>query len=334
MKSLQVRQYLSGPLDLSVSTQPDPIPGPSDYLISIRATACNFFDLLQIRGKYQHQPTLPWIAGSEFSGIVLSAPPSALYPAGTRVFGAAQGGFATKVCAREESLRPVPEGWSYKDAAGLFVTAPTSYAALVTRAKVQKGDTVLVHAGAGGVGLAAIQISKALGARVIATAGTEEKRAVCRAYGADEVVDYGGADWVAEVNRLTDGRGVDVVYDPVGLVNKSLSCCAWNARVLVVGFAGGKIEEVKVNRVLLKNVSVVGIHWGLYAKREPEVVEETWRGIFKMIKEGKFKGTVWDGGKELRGLENVGKALQALGARKTWGKVVLEVEEEGKESKL
>ncbi|KAA8909519.1 NADPH2:quinone reductase [Sphaerosporella brunnea] len=335
MKALQVTAYLPGPSALQVSTQPDPVPTADQYLISIRATACNFFDLLQIRGKYQHQPPLPWIAGSEFSGVVISAPKSTvrpLFPVGTRVFGAAQGGFATKVCAKEESLRPVPEGWSFKDAAGLFVTAPTSYAALVTRAKVQRGEWVLVHAGAGGVGLAAIQIAKGLGAKVVASASTEEKLEVCRRFGADAVVDYSRDGWVKEVNTLTGGQGVDVVYDPVGLVAKSLSCCNWNARVLVVGFAGGRIEEVKLNRVLLKNVSVVGIHWGLYATREPETVTTTWEGIFELVRKGQFKGTVFDG-ETFKGLKEVGRALQWLEGRRTWGKVVVEVDDEDEEKK-
>lgn len=333
MKALQVAAYLPGPSALTVTTQPDPIPSPTQYLISIRASACNFFDLLQIRGKYQHQPPLPWIAGSEFSGIVLAAPKNAKYPVGSSVFGASQGGFATKVCAEEQSIRPVPKGWSHTDAAGLFVTAPTSYAGLVTRAGLKAGETVLVHAGAGGVGLAAIQVGKALGARVIASASTAEKREVCLAYGADAVVDYSDDGWVGKVNELTAGKGVDVVYDPVGLVAKSLSCCAWNARVVVVGFAGGSIEALKTNRVLLKNVSIVGLHWGMYAKNEPAVVGETWDGIFELVKQGKFRGTVFDG-KVFRGLGSVGEALEWLGSRKTWGKVVVEVGEEEERARL
>lgn len=165
------------------------------------------------------------------------------------MFGASQGAFATKICVEENNIRRIPEGWSFRDAAGLFVTAPTSYAALVTRAGVRAGETVLVHAGAGGVGLAAIQIAKALGARVLASAGSEEKRRVCVDFGADGTVDYTRPDWVERVNELTGGRGADVVFDPVGLVGRSLSCTARNGRVLVVGFAGGRIEEVKMNRV-------------------------------------------------------------------------------------
>jgi len=227
----------------------------------------------------------------------------------------------------EAALKPVPEGWGFKDAAGLFVTASTSYAALVTRAQVKAGEWVLVHAGAGGVGLAAIQIAKALGAKVIASASTAEKRDVCTRFGADATVDYSDDGWVKEVIRLTAGRGVDVVYDPVGLVEKSLSACNWNARVLVVGFAGGRIEKMRTNRVLLKNVSVVGIYWGMYAKKEPETVPKTWDGIFKLVKEGKFKGTVFDG-EVFKGLKEVGRALEWLEGRKAWGKVVVEIDDD------
>ncbi|TGZ76618.1 NAD(P)-binding protein [Ascodesmis nigricans] len=332
MKGLLVEKYLSGPLDLHPTPLPLPIPSPTQYLIHIHATACNFFDLLQIAGRYQHQPPLPWVAGSEFSGTVLTSPPNAKYPPGTRVFGAAQGGYATHVCAEEEKLRQVPDGWSFVDAAGLFVTAPTSYAGLVVRAGVKKGETVLVHAGAGGVGLAAIQIAKALGARVIASAGSAEKRQVCVDFGADEVIDYSDGEWWKTVLALTGGKGVDVVYDPVGLVDKSLKCVAWNARVLVIGFAAGSIESVKVNRVLLKNCSIVGLHYGMYAKYEPHVVEEVWAGLFSLIAAGKFRPTIWSGGKDYKnGLADVGRALEALGSRKTWGKVVLEVKDEEEE---
>jgi NADPH2:quinone reductase len=149
-----------GPSDLHVTALPDPTPSPNQYLIAIHATATNFFDLLQIRGKYQHQPPLPWISGSEFSGTVISSPSSSSspkYKPGDRVFGASQGGYATKICALEAALKPVPADWSFVEAAGLFVTAPTSYSALVNRAGIKKGDYVLVHAAAGGVGLAAVQ---------------------------------------------------------------------------------------------------------------------------------------------------------------------------------
>lgn len=336
MRAIQVKSYVSGPQDLTVTTIPDPTPSQDHYLIAIHATAANFFDLLQIRGRYQHQPPLPWISGSEFAGTVLSTPSSNPNPAfqkGEKVFGAAQGGYSTRVCALEAQLRPVPKGWSFVDAAGLMVTAPTSYAALVTRAGVKKGDYVLVHAAAGGVGLAAVQVAKAFGAIVIATAGSKRKLEVAKGYGADFGVDYNKPKWEDEVKRLTPkGRGVDIVFDPVGMVNSSLRCTAWNGRIVVIGFAAGDIEKVAMNRVLLKNVSVVGLHWGMYAKEEVETVEEVWRGLYRLMEEGKFRSTVFND-RSFCGLEDVGGALGMLGKRETWGKVVVEVPEEEK-SKL
>ncbi|EMC99099.1 hypothetical protein BAUCODRAFT_22388 [Baudoinia panamericana UAMH 10762] len=326
MRGIQVKQYVSGPLDLAVSDLPEPTPGPDQYTIAIHATATNFFDLLQIRGKYQHQPPLPWISGSEFSGVILAVPSSGKsrkFKVGDKVFGAAQGGYATKVCAREEQLRPVPKGWSCFEAAGLFVTMPTSYAGLVTRCNLKAGDWVLVHAAAGGVGLAAVQIAKALGATVIATAGTAHKLSIAKRFGADYTVDYRDDSWPLRVKELTPNkRGVDIVYDPVGLIDKSTKCIAWNGRLLVIGFAGGPIEKMATNKILLKNISVVGLHWGAYALNEPQKIGEVWDDLFKLFESRKVVGTNYTD-REYVGLETVPEALKALGERDTWGKVVV-----------
>lgn len=227
----------------------------------------------------------------------------------------------------------MPKGWGSLEAAGLMVTAPTAYAALVTRAGVQVGDVVLVHAAAGGVGLAAVQVAKAFGAIVIATAGSKRKLEVAKAYGADYGVDYNEKGWENVVKGLTPGeKGVDIVFDPVGMVETSLKCTRWNGRIVVIGFAAGQIEKVAMNRVLLKNVSLVGLHWGMYAKEETETVEVVWRGLERLMAEGKFRGTVYTD-REFVGLEMVGEALGMLGRRETWGKVVVKVPQEG-ESKL
>ncbi|KAL8820263.1 MAG: hypothetical protein Q9223_001495 [Gallowayella weberi] len=328
MHAIQVKSYVKGPEDLVVTTLPDPVPSPDTYLIAIHAAATNFFDLLQIRGKYQHQPPLPWIAGAEFAGVVVSTPSSKAAPKfreGDRVFGSSQGGYATKVCAREESLMPVPPGWGFLEAAGLMVTAPTSYAALVLRAKVKRGDCVLVHAAAGGVGLAAVQVAKAFGATVIATAGSQRKLEVAKEFGADYTIDYNREGWAEEVRKLTaKGKGVDIVFDPVGMVNASLKCTAWGGRIVIIGFTSGNIEKVAMNKVLLKNKSLVGLHWGTYSKEEPATVEKVWEGLFQLMKQGKFNATVYRD-RELHGLERVGEALGMLGRRETWGKVVVSV---------
>ncbi|KAJ5233447.1 uncharacterized protein N7469_005213 [Penicillium citrinum] len=337
MRAIQVSEYVKGPLDLKIAEVPTPSPSPDKYLIQIHSAGTNFFDILQIQGKYQHQPPLPWIGGAEFAGTVVAVPTAATeaskakFKVGDRVFGATQGAYATHVLASETTLLPVPSGWSFEDAAGLFVTAPTSYGGLVHRANVKSGDWVLVHAAAGGVGLAAVQIAKAMGAVVIATAGTERKREIAKEFGADYVVDYSDKAWPEIVKKLCaekrvgNGKaGVDIVYDPVGMIEASLKCVAWNARLLVIGFAAGKIEKVALNRVLLKNVSIVGLHWGQYAKFETETVGSVWKGIFDLVAQGKFRGTAFKD-ESFVGLESVPKALQALGGRETWGKVVVNV---------
>jgi len=337
MRGIQVKEYVSGPLDLKVTDLPDPAPAQDQYTVRIHSTATNFFDLLQIRGKYQHQPTLPWISGSEFSGVITAVPTkssgSSKYAVGDKVFGAAQGGYAELVCAKEEQLKPVPRGWSFFEAAGLFVTMPTSYAGLVTRANIKAGDWVLVHAAAGGVGLAAVQIAKAFGATVVATAGTEHKLKVAKKFGADHCINYKDEDWPMQVKNLTPGKkGVDIVYDPVGLIDKSTKCIAWNGRLVVIGFVGGTIEKVAMNKLLLKNIAVIGLHWGAYAYNEPEAQQVVWDGLFELMEAKKIRGTNYED-KEYVGLEKVGEALQALGARDTWGKVVVKVPQEG-QSKL
>lgn len=282
----------------------------------------------------------------EFAGTILSTPTASRNPkfaVGDRVFGAAQGAYATHTLAAESALLPVPDGWSFEDAAGLFVTAPTSYGGLVHRANVKSGDWVLVHAAAGGVGLAAVQIAKAMGATVIATAGTERKRQIAQSFGADFTVDYRDPKWpdivktLCSENRTGNGKvGVDIVYDPVGMIEQSLKCVAWDARLLIIGFAAGKIERVALNRVLLKNVSLVGLHWGQYANFEKETVGVVWNGIFDLIRQGKFRGITFKD-TSFAGLEAVPKALQALGSRETWGKVVVQIaadNEETRSSKL
>ncbi|KAL8695104.1 MAG: hypothetical protein Q9218_000382 [Villophora microphyllina] len=336
MRAIQVEEYVKGPQDLTVTDLPDLTPSPDTYVIAIHAAATNFFDLLQIRGKYQHQPPLPWIAGAEFAGVVLSIPSSkktTRFKKGDRVFGSSQGGYAMQVCANEESLMPVPPGWGFLEAAGLMVTAPTGYAALVLEARVRKGEWVLVHAAAGGVGLAAVQIAKAFGATVIATVGSNRKLEVAKEFGADYTIDYNKEGWTEEVKKLTpNGRGVDVVFDPVGMVNMSLKCTAWGGRIVIVGFAAGNIEKVAMNRVLLRNISLLGLHWGSYTKEAPELVGKVWEGLFLLIKEEKFKGTVYTD-REFRGLGTVSRALGMLERRETWGKAVVSVPQVA-ESKL
>lgn len=246
--------------------------------------------------------------------------------------GSAQGSYATQICAREEQLRPVPNGFGFVEGASLFSTMATSYCGLVTRAKIQPGEWVLVHAAAGGVGLAAVQIAKAFGATVIATAGTQHKLDVAKRFGADYGVNYSEEkEWWTKVQELTPNkRGVDIVYDPVGLIDKSMKCINFSGRLIVVGFVSGTWENIATNRILLKNIAVMGLHWGAYSKFEPEEITRVWDGLFDLFNKGKIRGAIYDE-KEYVGLESVPDALKALGGRETWGKVVVKVPQEGDE---
>lgn len=321
MRAIQITERVDSPSKLWPSDIAQPRPSSEQVRVQIHAAAANFFDGLQIRGRYQVKPKLPYVLGAEFAGQITEVGTQVKrWKVGDRVFGSAQGSFAQYVCAEEGMCLPVPSGWSYEAACGLFVTAPTSYCGLVTRANVQRGETVLVHAAAGGVSLAAVQIAKACGARIIATASTPEKLHIAARYGADHVVNYREEDWVAQVNAL---GGADVIYDPVGEIEKDMRVVKWNGRILVIGFAGGNIPNPPLNRVLLKNCSIVGVHWGAYSKNEKEMIPVIWRTLFELIAQGKFRPTTY---KVLYGLSDVGKALDALESRRTWGKVTIKID--------
>ncbi|KAF8739812.1 NAD-P-binding protein, partial [Rhizoctonia solani] len=315
-------------------------------------SALNFFDILQAQGKYQNQPPFPFVLGAEFAGTIATSSPipkGCPFKRGDRVFGSGQGAYAERVAAKWQNLHPIPNGFSFEQAAGLFVTWPTrcviigdssqhfssrlSYEALVGRAQLQPGEWCLVHAAAGGVGLAAVQIAKALGAKVIATAGTQDKLKVCKTFGgADEVLDYTKSGWQKEVLKLTNGKGVDVIYDPVGLIKDSLKCIAWKGRALVVGFAAGEIEKLPLNLVLLKNISIVGVHWGAYMKNDIGHVPSVWKALFQLFESGKVKPVVFS--EVYQGLEQVSVGLEALEQRKTWGKAIVQIKPGPKIAKL
>lgn len=334
MRGIQVSEYVQSLTQLTVHDLPDPSTKDDEYLIEIGAAAMNYFDLLQIAGKYQNQPALPWISGSEFSGVVIAIPRllsgnrKPKFQIGDQVFGGCQGAYANKIAVKEEFLKSVPEGWSFVESAGLSITAPTSYCALVTQANTKPGEYVLIHGAAGGVGLAAIQIAKAIGATVISTAGTQHKLDIARAFGADHTINYTDSTWPDQVKRLTPGsRGVDVVFDPVGMIDASTKCSRWKARLLVIGFAAGSIEKLALNKVLLKNISIVGLHWGAYSIHEPDCIDDVWQGIFGLIHAGKLRPTVFSD-KKYVGLESIPEALKELESRRSWGKVVVSIPHE------
>ncbi|KAJ2706038.1 hypothetical protein FB645_001901 [Coemansia sp. IMI 203386] len=322
MRAIVVKNWLKSPSDMEVKDIPVPAPKKNELLIKVDSVGANFFDILLVQGKYQIKPQFPFTPGAEFSGTVVRTPETSRFKTGDRVFGSnPTGAYAEYIVVPEPQCFHIPSTLSFEQAAGLYITYPTSYAALVLRAKVVPGDWVLVHAAAGGVGIAAVQIAKTLGARVIAAVGSEGKFDIVQAQGADHCVNYREANWTSRVMEITNGKGVNVVYDPVGLVEKSLKCVAWNARVVVVGFAAGSIEKIAANRILLKNVAVTGVHWGAYAKNEPERIPEVWEALFKMAEEGKINPVVYE--PVFYGLENAKLALKAIANRETYGKVIV-----------
>lgn len=291
---------------------PIPVAGPGQVVIEVKAAALNFFDILQIQGKYQVKPAFPFTPGAEVAGIDVAT--------GNRVLAIVQqGGFAEYAVADE--VFAIPGGFDFHQAAAFPVVYQTGYFALVTRAQLQPGECLLVHAGASGVGMAAIQIGKAIGANVIATASTEEKREFARSQGADTVLDYSSPSWVDAVKDLTRGRGVDVVYDPVGgdIFDQSTKCIASEGRLLVVGFASGRIPEMAANRALLKNISMVGVFWGGYVKQHPGYAAECHNALASMAEAGKLSPQV----PKTYPLDAAPQALRDLANRKILGKTVL-----------
>jgi NADPH2:quinone reductase len=314
---------LMAPGSLRVKEVDTPAITEGGIRIRVSAAGCNFSDILMLEGGYQVKPELPFIPGGEVAGVVMEFGSGVTgFSIGDRVLSrCALGGYAEEVVAPALTTYRMPDAMSFQAGAALPTVYPTSYAALVLRAPVMRGETLLVHAAAGGVGLSAVQIGKALGARVIATAGNAEKLEVARAAGADVMIDYQKTDFVERVMEETDGRGADVIYDSVGgeTTDRSLKCIAWNGRLLVIGFAGGKIPEIKLNRVMLKNISIVGLHWSAYPEREPARIDDCFEGLFEMAARGEIDPLV----SASYALEEAGIALEALAGRKTIGKIVL-----------
>ena len=312
------------PNELAVREHPEPKVESGTLGIEVRAAGCNFFDILLVRGQYQMKPPFPFVPGAELAGTVTAVGDGVEgYRVGDSVLaGVPLGAFAERAVVPARAAWKMPAGMSFEDGAALPIVYPTSYAGLVFRANLRAGENLLVHAAAGGVGIAAVQIGKALGARVIATAGGADKLAVARAAGADATIDYRAEDWVERVKQETGGRGADVIYDSVGgdVFDGSMKCIAWNGRLLVIGFAGGRIPEVKANRILLKNIAVVGLHWGAFAFNEPERIPETFAALFALYAEGKVKPVIYP---ERYTLAQLPAALEALGARRTYGKVIV-----------
>jgi len=304
---------------------------PADGMVRIRlrASAINYFDSLMIAGQYQTKPDLPFVPGSEVSGEVISAPTGSGFQAGDRVMalmdnqGLTRGGYAEVADAAPGSVAPMPAKMGFDEAAAFTLIFQTGWFGLHRRANLKAGETLLVHAGAGGVGSAAIQLGKAAGAIVIATAGSDEKVEVCRELGADHAINYKTQDFVEEVKKITGGRGADVVYDPVGgdVYDRSTKCIAFEGRIVIVGFTSGRIPQAATNHVLVKNYSVVGLHWGLYSKRAPELIPLATKALFELYEAGKIKPYV----STRLPLSEAPRALTSVAGGKSTGKVILTV---------
>lgn len=322
MKAMVVRAWRE-PSAMEYADVPSPEPRAGEVLIDVRAVGCNFPDILMCQGKYQVKPPLPFSPGHELAGVVraVGAGVKDVAP-GQRVLALLRwGAYAEQAVVPRSHVYRIPDRMSFEEAAAFGVVYQSSWCALVPRGRLARGEQLLVHAAAGGVGLAAVQIGKALGARVLATAGSPEKLEVARVHGADVVIDYRREDWIERVKAETGGRGADVVFDPVGgdVFDGSLRCLAWEGRILVVGFAGGRIADVATNRVLLKNIDVVGVHWGPYRERSPALVDDWMNRLFALYEGGKLRPVVW----RTFPLRDAAQALAAIGSRESHGKVVL-----------
>jgi NADPH2:quinone reductase len=325
MKAWQVYQ-LGEPRDaLRLAEVPDPEPGPGQVLVRVLGAAANFPDVLMCQGSYQVRPPLPFTPGVELCGEVVTAGPGVTGIAvGDRVIGGPTlpfGAYAELALMDADAILPAPEGLDDAEAAAFFITYQTGWFGLHRRARLAAGETLLVQAAAGGVGSGAVQLGKAAGARVIGVVGGERKAEVARALGADVVVDRHSQDFVQVVKEVTDGRGADVVYDSVGgeAYARSTKCVAFEGRILVVGFASGQIPSATLNHALVKNYSIVGLHWGLYRTKEPQAIGECHRQLTKLVADGAIRPLV----SERLGLDDVPGALDKLAHGDTVGRIVI-----------
>ncbi|MCX2887454.1 MULTISPECIES: NADPH:quinone oxidoreductase family protein [unclassified Pseudomonas] len=300
-----------------------PLPKKNEILLDVQAAGVNFPDTLIIEGKYQFQPPLPFSPGGEAAGVVAAVGEKAgAFKVGDRVMAlTGWGAFAEQVAVPFYNVLPVPTSMDFTTAAAFGMTYGTSMHALRQRGQLQAGETLLVLGASGGVGLAAVEIGKAMGARVIAAASNAEKLAVAKAAGADELIDYSQASLREEIKRLTGGQGVDVIYDPVGgeLFEQAVRGLAWNGRLLVVGFASGTIPQLAANLVLLKGAAVLGVFWGAFAQRQPEDNAANFKQLFAWHAEGKLKPLV----SQTYPLAEAGAAIEKLGQRQAVGKLVV-----------
>ena len=324
MKALLCKQF-GPPETLVLEDVPSPKPGAGEVVVSIKAASVNFPDVLIIQNKYQFKPPLPFSPGSELSGVVkeVGAGVTNVKPGDKVIAVTTFGAFAEEVKTEAGRLLPMPEGMSFEEAASFVLTYGTTDHALRDRGQLKAGESLLVLGAAGGVGVAAIEVGKALGAHVIACASSDEKLEVCRQHGADETINYSAEDLRERIKALTGGKGVDVIYDPVGgpYAEPAFRSIAWRGRHLVIGFAAGEIPKLPLNLALLKGASVVGVFWGDFTRREPQAFAESARQLARWYQEGKLKPHV----SARFPLEKAADAMNLLASRKAKGKVVVTI---------
>lgn len=324
MKAL-VCHTLTGPQDLKVEAHwPEPVAGPGEVLVDVKAAALNFPDVLMTRGLYQERPPLPFIPGLELAGVVAAVGEGVTrHRPGDRVVAYSGRACAERVNVAQDFVIPLPGTLDFVHASGLCLTYFTSYHALKQRAQLAAGETLLVLGAGGGVGTTAVELGKAMGARVIAAASSDAKLEVARQLGADAVINYSAEDLRERLKEITGGAGVDVVYDPVGgaYTEPALRSIAWKGRYLVIGFAAGDIPKLPINLLLLKGASLVGVFFGAFAKREPKVQRQNVAELWQMLEAGRLKPVVG----AVFPLEQGAQAFLALEQRQAVGKVVIEI---------
>lgn len=322
MKAVLCRQY-GPPASLVIEDIASPQPGPGEVVIAMRAAGVNFPDVLIIQNKYQFKPPLPFSPGSEVAGIVSRVGEGVTHVApGDRVMAATvYGSFAEEVKTPASRVLPIPEGMDFVHAAGLMLAYGTSEHALCDRGALAAGETLLVLGASGGVGLAAVEIGKAVGATVIACASSDDKLAVCRAHGADATINYTTEDLRERIKAITGGAGVDVVYDPVGgpYTEPAMRSLAWRGRLLVVGFAAGEIPRIPLNLALLKGSAIVGVFWGDFTRREPVAFAAQFERLGRWYRDGTIRPHV----SATLPLDAAVEALERMAARQVTGKIVL-----------
>lgn len=322
MKAVLCKQW-GRPDDLVIEEISSPQVGAEDVLIEVKAVGINFPDVLMVAGRYQAKPPFPFIPGGEVSGIVIACGQKVTkFKVGDRVSAlCGTGGLAEQVSTSQNHVFLIPESMDFSAASSFMVAYGLAYIGLAHRAQLKKGETLLVHGASGGIGLAAVDMGKNLGATVLATAGSQEKLDIVAQQGAKYLINYQDEDFYEVVNELTKGKGVNVIYDPVGgdLFDQSLRCISWEGRILVIGFASGRIPEISVNRLLLKNLSLYGLFFGAYKYHNPAIIGDAIPKVITYFEEGDIKPYV----SQTFRFEDASKALNTLGYKDSIGKIVV-----------